>query len=123
MRIVLLIWSVMLASGFVLGQDRSLDCASCKCPNTKIEASSSQASEEDIVAFEVIVVDSKLRKCELAYEWHASAGEIVSGQSTKIIRLKVPKGSAGTTISVVASINGDRACENNPSETIAIKPK
>ena len=122
MKIVLWISSLLLASGVITGQHESLECASCKCPKTIIEASSSQASEGDTVAFEVIVVDSKLNKCPLTYYWLLSAGEIVSGQRTKIIRLKIPKGSAGSTISVAASVNSDNGCENNPSETIEIKP-
>ncbi|HEV8593318.1 MAG TPA: hypothetical protein VGQ55_14540 [Pyrinomonadaceae bacterium] len=122
MKIVLGIVSLLLASSFVIGQEKSPDCASCKCPKTKIEVSSHVTKAGETVIFEVVVVDPKLKQCTLTYDWLVSSGEIISGQSTKSIRLKVPEGRAGTTISVAASVNNDNGCESNPSETIEIKP-
>lgn len=114
---------VCLILGHANGQEKLPDCDSCKCPETRIKTDSRDAREGETIVFEVVIVDSRLKNCPMTYDWLVSDGEIVGGQGTNRLRLKVPEKSAGTTISVAATINGENGCEGNPSETIAIVPK
>lgn len=119
----LAIFIVCLILGHANGQERLPDCDSCRCPETRIKTDSREAREGETLVFEVVVVDSRLKNCRMTYDWLVSDGEIVGGQGTYQLKLKVPEKSAGATISVAATINGEKGCEGGPSETIAIVPK
>lgn len=118
---ILLVLIVLLALCDVRAQESRGKCPRCNCPVTQMEASSASIKEGETVTFAVTIVDAKLQNCQLTYDWLISAGEIVSGQGTKSIVLKATRGTAGSSITAAAYINGDKGCESHPSETVIIK--
>ena len=113
-----------LLFGSAYGQDLPKDWDKCRCPNVTMWTDSFEAKEGETKVFKIVFEDPDDEKCDLKIGWIVSNGEIVEGQGTTQIRLKIPENAAGSSIRVVADMDqGNVNCENDQTEVIEIVAK
>lgn len=113
-----------LLFGSANGQDLPEGPDDCRCPNVTMWTDSYQAREGETKVFRIEFENPEHEKCDLKIGWIVTSGEIVHGQGTREMRLRIPDNAGGTSIQVAADMNqGELTCENHPTETIKIISK
>ncbi|HYJ91500.1 MAG TPA: hypothetical protein VEV84_09340 [Pyrinomonadaceae bacterium] len=77
--------------------------APANCPTLEVTGPSGITALGGIMPFAVIVSDPSLRK--LTFAWTVSAGTIVEGQGTRVIKVRAPAGG-GPSVSATVSVGG-----------------
>lgn len=113
-----------LLFGSTNGQDLPEDWDKCRCPNVTMWTDSYEAREGETKVFKIVFENPEHEKCDLKIAWMVTNGEIVDGQGTTQMRLRIPGKAAGTSIRIAANMNQDELiCETHPTEKIKILPK
>lgn len=103
------------------GQDLPEERDNCRCPNVTMWTDSYEAREGETKLFRIEFENPDHEECDLKIQWMVTAGEIIGGQGTRQMQLRIPEKAAGTSIQIAADMNqGELTCENHPTETIKI---
>ena len=85
------------------------------CPSTSIMGPSGIVDAGEIAIFSA-TIDQKNRQLDIKYLWSVSSGEIVKGQGTSFIEVRVSEGNLTVTVKIKGLPEG---CPNTASETAA----
>ena len=99
-------------------------CDCFGCPLIQINATRRTISAGDTVSVLASITGGS-QDNPLTLNWTTSVGEIVSGQTTTAILIRIPEDTTSSKIVVTLTIGGlDRrcGCPNSQSETIDLKP-
>lgn len=109
---------LLLIPIFVLALSVSLSAQTSKpsgCPSISILGPSGIVDAGEIATYSA-TVDKKDRQLDIKYLWSVSSGEIVKGQGTPFLELRVSKGNLTITVEIKGLPEG---CPNTVSETAA----
>ena len=100
-------------------------CDCLNCPLIRIFATKRKITGGDTVSVSASITGGS-QDSPLTLNWTLSVGQIISGQGTEAIQIKVPSGTSQTKLIVTLTIGGlPRACSGCPvseSETIDLEP-
>lgn len=127
-------FTVMVDDGCgVCGQPRQerikiVDCSDCLqraplCSQATIAASQSTIKEGETITFTANVFAAGIEDNKLKYDWKISSGEIIGGQGTKELTVKVPPESAGSFITASFDIEDDGICEPQTGLPVYVSPE
>jgi hypothetical protein len=86
------------------------------CPTLEVTGPSGVTAPGAIMPFAVIVSDPSLKK--LSFEWRVSAGTIVEGQGSRVLKVQAPVHSGGMNVTATVTVNGlPTGCVNSASDT------
>jgi hypothetical protein len=100
-------------------------CDCFGCPVIQINATDRTISAGETVSASA-TINGGSQDNPLTLNWTTSVGEIVSGQATNAIRIRIPTSTTSKYLDVTLTVGGlDRrcACPNSQSATIKIRPE
>jgi len=94
---------------------RGYECfAVCSCPTLTVDAPQSPTKSGEALTFTANISGAP---ADITYNWKVSAGEIIEGQGTPVIRVATNSKMAGKTVKATVEIGG--VCEECPKSESA----
>jgi hypothetical protein len=112
------LWTLSLLAGlcaFASAQEP----AKPNCPTLEVTGPAGITAPGGVMPFVLTVSDPSLRK--LTFAWTVSAGTIVEGQGSRVIKVIAPTDRTGPTVNATVTVNGlPNSCANSASNISAV---
>src|SRR5689334_5221531 len=119
-RTVWVLTFLLSVCAFAAGQT----AAESKCPTLEVTGPSGVTAPGGIMPFVVLVSEPRLK--DLTFTWTVSAGTIVEGQGTRVLKVRAPIKAAGDPVKASVTVGGlPQGCLNtsaNGSPVAAAPP-